>query len=320
MSKSMKRFVALLLCVLSVGAGYPEKRIRIVTPSPPGGVADIVARPIAAGLSEAWGQPVAVDNTPGAGGNVAADAVAQSPPDGYTLLIGSTGPNAANAGLYRRLPYDALNDFAPITLVATAYLMLVVHPSVPVESVGELIALGRARPGQLTYGSPGNGSIPHLAAELFSRMTGIRMTQVAYRAGSVQHIADLVTGRIDLLFSAAGRVLPHIASGRLKLLAITADTRDPEMPDVTTISEAAVPGFDVQSWYGLLASAGTPRAIIDRLHDEVVRILAAPETRADYAAAGLRPVTSTPAELSAYMRHEYAKWAKLIAAAGLRLD
>ncbi len=311
----------LLLCAMPcLSAGYPEKLIRIVTPFPAASVTDLIARPIAAKLSEAWKQSVVVDNRPGAGGNIAAEYVAKSPPDGYTLLIGSTGPNAVNASLYRKMPYDTLRDFAPITLTATTHLMLVVHPSIPVKSVRELIDLGNSKPGQLSFGSSGNGSTPHLAGELFSSLTGLKMVHVAYRGGSPAYTVDLITGRIDLIFASILPVVPHIKSGRLRLIAVSSDTRDPTMPDVPTISEAGVPNFDVRSWYGLLASAGTPQAVIDKVHAEVVRILALPEIGTQYAIGGLVPTSNTPAEFSAYIKREYEKWAKVVKTVGIRLD
>ena len=316
---------AVAACALMTGmrcfaAGYPEKPIRIVTPFPAGSVTDLIARPIAAKLTEAWGLTVIVDNRGGAGGNIAAEAVAKSAPDGYTLLVGSTGPNAVNVSLYAKMPYDTLRAFAPITLTATTYLMLVVHPSMPVKSVKELIALGKSRSGQFSYGSSGNGSTPHLSGELFSAMTGVRMIHVPYKGGSVQYTIDLITGRIDLLFASVLPVTPHIKTGRLKLLAISADARDPALADVPTISEAGVPGFDVRSWYGLLAPAGTPQSTIEKLHAELVRILALPDTRAQYATGGLTAVTNTPAEFSAYIRGEHDKWAKVVKAVGIRLE
>lgn len=319
---AIKHFVCaclLLTALPCLAAGYPEKPIRIVLPFPAGSVVDVIARSIAVKLSEAWGQSVIVDNRPGAGGNIAAELVAKSAPDGYTLLVGTPGTNAVNASLYRKLPYDTLRDFAPITLTATTYLMLVVHPSVPVKSVKELVALARAKPGQLNYGSGGSGGSPHLAAELFKSMTGVSMTHVPYK-GSPQYTVDLVAGRIDLIFAGVVAVLPHVKTGRLRLLAISADTRDRSMPDVPTISEAGVPGYDVKPWYGLFASAGTPQATIDKLHAEVVRILALPEVKAHYANAGLTATSNSPAEFGTYVKHEFDKWAKVVKASGMRAD
>ncbi len=300
-------------------AGYPEKPIRIIAPFPAASVTDFVARPIAAKLSEAWGQPVVVDNRPGAGGNLGAEIAAKSPPDGHTLLLGSAPPNAVNASLYRQMPYDTLRDFAPITLTVTTYQMLVVHPSVPVRSVKELIAVAKAKPGQLNYGSGGGGSITHLAAELFKSMAGVQMVHVPYK-GSPQYTVDLLAGRIDLVFAGIGPVLPHAKAGRLRLLAVSSDTRDPTLPDVPTVSEAGVPGFDVRIWFGLFAPAGTPPAIIDKLHAEVVRILALPDVKAQYAARGLAATSNSPAEFSAYVKREFDKWAVVVKAAGIRAD
>ena len=300
-------------------AAYPEKAIRLIVPYPAGTVTDFVGRPIAAKLAEAWRQPVVVDNRPGATGNVGAEVVAKSAPDGYTLLLGSPPPNVVNASLSRKMPYDPLRDFEPITLIATTHQLLVVHPSVPAKSVKELIALSKSRPGQLNYGSSGNGSTPHLTTELFKFMTGADLVHVPYK-GSPQYTIDIVAGRIDVVFSAIGGALPHVKSGKLRLLGITAPTRDPTMPEVPTIDEAGVPGFDMRSWYGIFAAAGTPPAIVDKLHGEIVRIVALPDVKAQYAGAGLTSTSSTPAELGALVKREFAKWAKVIKAVGIRLD
>jgi tripartite-type tricarboxylate transporter receptor subunit TctC len=310
----------LFVAMHCISAGYPERPIRIVTPYPTGSATDLVARPIAVALSEAWGQAVVVDNRPGAGGNLAADIVAKAPPDGYTLLIAAPGPNAVNASLYGKMPYDTLRDFTPITLTSTTYLMLVVHPSTAVRSVKELISLGKTKPGRLAYGSGGNGSTPHLAAELFGAMTGISMIHVAYKGGSPQYTVDLITGRLDVLFGAILAVLPQVKSGRLKLLASTANVRDPSLPDVPTISESGVPGYDVRSWYGLVAPAGTPPAIIDRLHSEVARIVALPDVKAQYANGGLMATSNSPGEFASYLKSEYEKWAKVVKTAHIRPD
>jgi len=315
--------LALILCVQclpAMSAGYPEKPIRIVTPFPAGSVTDLVARPLAAKLTEAWGVNVLVDNRPGAGGNVAAEIVAKSAPDGYTLLIGSTGPNAVNVSLLKSMPYDTLKDFAPITLTATTYLMLVVHPSIPVKTTRELIALGKARPGQLTYGSSGNGATTHLAGALFANMSGVRMIHVPYKGGSPAYTIDLIGGRIDMAFGSVLPSVPHIRSGKLRLVAVTGNQRGTEFPDAPTIAESGLPGFDVRSWYGVLASAGTPQATIAKLHTELVRALALPDVKAQYAAGGLVATSNTPAEFGAFVREEHDKWAKVIKSAGIRLD
>ena len=320
----MRRFTACLAmlswCALAAAAGYPEKPIRIVTPFPAGSVTDLVARPLAAKLAEAWGTNVIVDNRPGAGGNVAAEIVAKSAPDGYTLQIASTGPNAVNASLYKSMPYDTLRDFAPITLTATTYLMLVVHPSIPVATVQDLVKLGRARPGQLTYGSSGNGSTTHLAGELFSALSGVRMIHVPYKGGSPAYTVDLISGRIDLTFASILPSMPHIKSGKLKLLAVTGAQRGTEFPQAPTIAESGVANFDVRSWYGIVAAAGTPQPTIAKLHAEFARALALADVKAQYASGGLVATSSSPGEFGQFIRNEYDKWAKVIKSANIRVD
>ena len=301
-------------------AAYPDKPIRIVTPFPAGSVTDIVARPMAMRLSEAWGVPVVVDNRTGAGGGVAGEVVAKAPPDGYTLLIGATGNLVVNAFLYAKKPYDPQRAFAPITLAATAGLMLVAHPSIPIRSAKELAELAKTRPGQLTYGSSGNGSTPHLAAALFTSMTGAKMIHVAYKGGSPQYTIDLITGRIELAFASMAPVIPHVRSGRLKSLGTTADKRDPQFPDLPTIAESGVPGYDMRSWYGVLATAGTPQPVIEKLNAELVRILAAPDLRAQYLVGGLHAASSSAPEFAAYLKSEHDKWSRVVKAAGIRAE
>jgi tripartite-type tricarboxylate transporter receptor subunit TctC len=294
--------------------------MRIVTPFPAGSVTDVIARPIAAKFSETWGQPVVVDNRGGAGGTIAAEIVAKSLPDGHTLLIGALGPNVINASLLKNMPYDSERAFAPITLTATNNLLLTVPLTLPVKSVRELIDLARAKPGQLRYGTPGTGSTPHLSGELFKAMAGIDMVHVPYK-GSPQYVVDLLAGRIDVVLGAAGPVLPHVKSGRLRLLAVSSGKRDPAMPDVPTIAEEGVPGFEVIGWYGLFAAAGTPAPVIRKLHAEAARILAQPDLKAIYVTGGLDAVaSSSPAEFAAFIRSERDKWAKVIKAANIRIE
>jgi tripartite-type tricarboxylate transporter receptor subunit TctC len=300
-------------------AAYPDKPMRIVTPFPAASVTDIIARPLATRLAEAWGVAVVVDNRAGAGGNLAGDAVAKAAPDGHTLLIGATGPVVVNALLYAKMPYDVHRAFAPVTLAANAGMMLVVHPSIPANSAKELAALGKKIPGQLTYGSSGIGSTTHLGGALFSAMTGVQMIHVPYK-GSPQYTMDLITGRIELAFASMAPVIPHVKSGRLKLLGTSADKRDPQFPDVPTIAESGVPGYDMRSWYGVLATAGTPQAVTDKLNAELVRILALPEVRALYLAGGLHAASSSVAEFSAYIKSEHEKWARVAKAAGIRAE
>ena len=301
-------------------AAWPEKALRIVTPFPAGSVTDVIARPLAARLTEAFGVPVIVDNRAGAGGNLAGDVVAKAAPDGLTLLIGATGPVVVNPLLYNKMPYDVHRAFAPVSLTATAGLMLVMHPSMPVNSTKELVALGKTRPDQLTYGSSGNGSTPHLAGALFMHLTGVRMIHVAYKGGSPQYTIDLITGRLELAFASMAPVIPHVKSGRLKVLATSANKRDPQFPEVPTIAESGVPGYDMRSWYGVLTTAGTPQSHIERLNGELVRILAAPEIRAQYLVGGLHAVSSSAAEFVAYIKVEHEKWGRVAKAGGIKVE
>ena len=280
MARVNVRFTAVVCAIATLpatAAGYPEKPIRILTPFSAGSVTDLLARPLAARLSEAWGQPVVVDNRAGAGGSIAAEIVAKANPEGYTLLVGATGPTIINPLLVKTLGYDAQRAFTPITLTATNNLLLTVTPSLPAKSVRELIELARAKPAQLRYGSPGIGSSPHLTGELLKSMAGIDLVHVAYK-GSPQYTVDLLAGRIDFVFAAAGALLPHIKSGRLRLLAVGSASRDPAMPDVPAVNET-VPGFEVVGWYGLLTTAGTPAPVIRKLHAELVRILGEPDVK-----------------------------------------
>jgi tripartite-type tricarboxylate transporter receptor subunit TctC len=236
------------------------------------------------------------------------------------LQVASTGPNAVNASLYKTMPYDTLRDFAPITLAATTYLMLVVHPSIPVATVQDLVKLGRARPGQLTYGSSGNGSTTHLAGELFSSLAGVRMIHVPYKGGSPAYTVDLISGRIDLTFASILPSMPHIRSGKLRLLAVTGAQRGTEFPQAPTVAESGIAGFDVRSWYGLVAAAGTPQPTIAKLHAELARALALADVKAQYAVGGLVATSSSPAEFGAFIRNEHDKWAKVIKSAGIRVE
>ena len=244
--------------------------------------------------------------------------MAKSPPDGYTLLLGTIGTNAVNAALYAKLPYHVLKDFAPISQVATSYLLLVMHPTVPVRTVKDMIALAKSRPGQLNFGSAGVGTSPFLAGEMFKVMAGVSISHVAYK-GSPQSAIDLVAGRLDLIFANSTAVLPFLRANRLRLIAISAAKRDPATPDVPTISET-IPGFEVAPWWGLLAPAGTPREIVTRLHSETVRILALPDVKSHYANLGMTAVSSTPEQFSAYIQSETLHWAKIVKAAGIKAE
>jgi len=307
-----------LVALPCLAAGYPERSIRIVTPYPAASVTDVLARPLGQKLAEAFGQPVVVDNRPGAGGNISGEIVAKSPPDGYTLLIASTA-HVVNASLYGKMPYDALRDFAPITIVATSYQLFTSHPSLPVRSVRDVVALARAKPKELNFGSSGIGGTSHLAGELLNALAGIQLTHIPYK-GSPQYMIDLLAGRIELAFASVAPGLPHIRAGRIRLLAMTGDKRDPAMPDVPTMSESGVPGYELRSWYGLAGAAGTPAEVVERLRAETTRILALPEIRTIYANAGLAAVSSSPAEFGAYMRTEHERWSKVVKSAGIRAE
>ena len=303
----------------ATAAEYPERPLRILTPFPAGSTTDVIARPLAAKLAEAWGQPVVVDNRAGAGGGIAAEIVAKAAPDGHTLLIGALGPNTVNPTLLRSMP-DSVRAFAPITLTTTNNVLLVTSLSVPAKSVRELIDLAKAKPGQLSYASPGIGSTPHLSGELFKSLAGVNMVHVAYK-GSTQYVIDLLAARMDLCICAAGPLLPHIKSGRVRLLGVGSTRRDSALPEVPTISESGVPGFEVVGWFGLLTTAGTPAPVIQKLYSEAVRILALPEVKTLYLNGGMDTVVSnSPAEFAAYIRSERDKWAKVIKAANIRIE
>ena len=300
--------------------GYPEKSIRIVVGFPPGGGADLVARLIAQKLQEAWGQAVLVDNRAGAGGNLGTDIVAKSNPDGYTLVLSSPGPIAVNPSLMPNMPYNPRRDLAPVTLAAFGPNVLVVPPALPATGVKELIALARTSANRLNYGSSGPGSTPHLSAELFKMMAKVDAVHVPFK-GASPAVVDLVAGRIDLLFVDMGSVLSHVHAQRMRALAVTSSGRSSVLPDVPTVSEAGLPGYEAVVWWGLLAPAGTPSAVIDKLHQAVVDILRMSEIRSRLIAAqGAEVVGNTPKEFADFIQSETIKWATVIKAAGIKLD
>ena len=297
---------------------YPVKPLRIVAPSGPGSAADTLARTIAPPLSERLGQPVIVDTRPGAGSILGSELVAKSPPDGYTLGI-AVPALAINLSIVRNMPYDALRDFATITLGIKQPNVFSVHPSLPAKSVKELIALARVRPGELPYASAGVGAISHLTIELFLLMTNTRMLHVPYK-GPTGGLIDLMAGRVVLMGTGAIATIPHLRSGRLRALAVTSATRTSVLPDVPTIAESGVPGYEAVGWFGVMAPAGTPKEIIVRLHSEIVAVLNQPEARERLKADGADVVADTPEEFSDYMKAEAVKWAKVVKAAGIRLE
>ena len=295
---------------------YPAKAIRVIVPSSPGGGTDILARVIAARLTEAWGQQVVVENRAGAGQMIGIELAAKAAPDGYSLLMAAS-TLAINPVMYKKVPYDALRDFAPITQAAALPNILVAHPSLPVKNVKELVALAKARPGQLVYASAGHGTSPHLSFELFLYMTGTKMIHGPYK-GTGPGAVDTVAGQVQLMMPNLLTALPHVKSGRLRALGVTSAKRSAGVPDVPTIAQAGVPGYEAIQWYGLLAPAGTPREIVTKLHGEIVKILAAPDTREKLSSDGAEPVGSTPEQFAAFIRAETEKWGKVVKAAGIQ--
>ena len=316
--------VTLTTCVLVAGAAsaqpnYPSKAIRYVVPFPAGGPLDIVARAIGQDLNKAWNQPVIIDNRPGAGGNIGADYVAKAAPDGYTILMGAVSTHAINPTLYSKLPYDPIKDFAPVTLITSVPNVLVVHPSLPVKTVKDLIALAKARPGQLNFASGSTGSAGHLAGELFNSMAGVQMTHIPYK-GAAPAVIDLIAGHVSLMFDNLASALPNIKAQRVRAIAVTTLTRSPLLPNVPTISESGLKGFDVSTWFGIFAPAGTPPELVNKLNVEVVRILHTNEMRERLAALGAEPAGNKPDEFLAFIKAEIPKYAKVIKASGARAD
>ena len=297
---------------------YPDRPIRVVVPLGTGGATDMTARLFGQKLADAVGQQVVIDNRPGAGGIIGADLAAKASPDGYTLLIGSTS-HAILPGLHKKLPYDLVKDFAPVSLLVAYPLVLTVHPSVPAKSLKELIALAKAKPGQINYASQGNGSTVHLNAELLKSMAGINLVHVPYK-GTAPQIIALLAGEASLGFNTLSGVLSHMKAGRLRALGTTGEKRIPSLPDLPTIVEAGVPGFETGVWAGVLAPAGTPRSIITKLHGEFTRILQFPETKERLAAIDFEPVGNTPEAFGAFIKEEVMKWAKVVKDSGATVD
>jgi tripartite-type tricarboxylate transporter receptor subunit TctC len=312
--------VALALCASGLvhAQGYPAKPVRVVVPFPPGGGTDIVTRMVMQKLSERLGANFLIENRSGAGGAIGTEIVSKAAADGYTLAMVS-GSHAINPGLYKKMAYDAVYDFAPITLLVSGPALLVVHPSVPAKNVRELIALAKARPGKLHYASAGNGTPPHLAAELFKSMAGVDMVHVPYK-GNAMAFTDLISGQVSLSFPTIPSALPQVKSERLRALAVTGARRSAVLPELPTIAESGVRGYEASSWYGLLAPAGTPAAITGKLNQEVVQIVYLPEMKERFHEQGLEPVGNTPAEFTKLLHAEIAKWRKVIAAAGAKID
>ena len=319
------RLAALALAALSasfatgaIADDYPSKPIRYIAPFPAGGTVDLLARIVGQKLTQSWGQPFIVENKVGAGGIVGSDLVAKARPDGYTLLVVAL-PHATNPSLYKSLPYDTLNDFTPISLIGSQPLMLVVNPSMSVKSVPELVALAKASPGKLNYASGGNGGSQHLAMELFKTMAKVDLVHVPYK-GNVPALTDVMGGQVPVMFDQTATALPQVKAGKVRALAITSAKRSPAMPDLPTVAEAGLPGYESTAWFGILGPAGMPKDLVAKLGNEIVKILNSPEVSENLTSRGIDVIASTPAEFDAFLKSEVAKWAKVVKESGLRLD
>ncbi len=326
--KQRRSFIALLALVSSGPvwqsaafgqSDYPSRPVRIIVSYPPGGTTDLVARVIGQKLSETWGQPVVVENRPGAAGNIGTQSAAKAAPDGYTILQSSVAIHSTNPALYKNPGYDPFRDFAAVAKTASSINVLVVNPQVPVKSVAELIAYLRANPGKVAYASPGSGTSPHLSSELFKSMTGTDALHVPYK-GSAPMLADLLGGQVQFAIDNLPASLPHIKAGKLRALAVTGPKRNAELPDVPTMAEAGVTGYEVTTWWGFAVPAGTPPAIIAKINADTLKALQSADVREKLMKQGLEPAPSTPAEMEALARSEFARWGKLIKDIGATVD
>ena len=308
----------LYAAIASAQTSYPVKPVRIIIGFPPASAADIVGRVVAAKMSDGLGQQLVIENRPGASSNIASEAVVRAPADGYTLFMGTIA-NTINASLYSKLPFDFARDLAPIAAVASVPNLLVVHPSLPVRSVQDLINVAKAKPGEILYGSSGNGTGPHLSGELFNLMAHVKLVHIPYK-GSPQAMTDLLGGRVMAMFSPASTALPHIKAGTLRALAASSARRTSVAPDLPTVAESGLPGFETSGWFGLLAPAATPRDIIERLNKEVARAIGDGEVKKQFATQGIDAMGGTPEHFATYIREETAKWARVVQVSGARLD
>ena len=311
--------VALWATQTAQAQGYPSKPIRLVVPFTPGGSSDILARAVGQKLTEAWGQPVVIDNVPGAGGSVGADRVAKAAPDGYTLLMGHIGTLAVNPSIYPHLSYDPVKSFTPVAWVASVPNVLVVHPSVPAKSVKELVALAKSKPGQLNYGSGGNGSAAHLATEYLKLQSQTFMVHVPYR-GTAPAVTDLVGGQIQLMFTGGPAVLPFVKSGQLRALAVSSSKRLSALPDLPTVAESGYKGFEADQWYGIVAPAGTPKDIVAKLNAQINQALESSELKNRLQSEGAIAMPTTPATFGALIAREIARWKPVVRAGQIRAD
>lgn len=325
MQHSYLALLGLLACGLASAnvaaqtTDYPTRPVRIIVAYPPGGGVDLAARVIGQKLTDAFGQQMLIDNRGGGGGNISMELAARANPDGYTLIMSAAGPTAINVSLYSKIRFDPIRDFAPVALVASTIYAVVVNPGVAAKSMKDLIALARAKPGTLTFGSSGIGAPPHLSAELLKMMSGTDMVHVPYK-GTGPALADLISGQITFMFADAIAATPHMKAGKLRGLAVSSLKRFPLVPDLPTIAESAVPGFSAVGWTGLLAPAGTPQPIIRKLNAEVVRVLPLPDVKEKLAGDGSEFGKNTPEQFSAFIKQEIAKWAKVIKASGARVE
>jgi len=309
----------LFACAAAQAQGWPNKPVRFVIPFPAGGSTDIVGRLIGEKLGQSLGQPFVIDNRAGAGGTTGSDLVAKAAPDGYTLLMGTSSTHAIASSLYAKLPYDATRDFAPVSLLGTATILLVVNPSVPAKSVRELVALAKAQPGQLTFASSGNGSVSHLTGEYFKSLAGIDMQHIPYKGDSPMTV-DLVSGRVSMAFGTAVAFLPYVQSGKLNALAVTNAKPSAVAPGLPTVADAGLNGFEALQWFGLLMPAATPKEIVDKLQSEVARVLRMPDVRERLQGLGIEIVGSSPDAFASFMQAETRKWGKIVKDSGAKVD
>ena len=321
-AKTIHRALAAVLLALPLAAlaqAWPQKPVRIIVPYPAGGTSDILARTVSVKLGEIWGQSVVVENKPGANGNVGADFVAKSPPDGYTILLADVGAIAISPSVYTTLGFDPTKDFSPVTMVAYSPHILAVNPNVPVKSVKELIEYSKAQKGKLNYAASSVGSAPHLAGIDFAMRTGTQWAYIPYKGGA-QAITDVVGGQAEVLFNGMLATYPHVKSGKLKILAVSSAERMPSIPDVPTVAESGVPGFQTGSWQGVLAPPNTPRPIVDKINADLIKVLADPATRDKLSDQGAIVRTQTPEQMQAFIRDETARWAKVVKAANVKVE
>ncbi len=319
----LRRFIVIACCALAAlpayAQDYPRRPVRLIVPFPPGGGNDIVARAVAQELGKSLGQQLVVDNRAGAAGAIGAELAARSPADGYTLFLGGVGSHVVNPSLHAKLSYDPIRDFAPVTLIASAPSVLVVNPSLRATSVAEFTALAKANPGKLNYASNGNGSSAQLAAVLYESMAGVRMVHVPYK-GVAPALVDLMSGEVQLMFGTLVAILPHIKAGRLRALAVTGRSRSALLPEVPTLAESGLPGYEAGSWYGILAPAGTPGAIVARLNTEINAAIRQPEVRERLAAEGAEVLGGTPGDFASHIKAELSRMGKLMREAGIRME